>query len=315
MNISSEKHTHHELKPFVIWLFKDGHQRNENQAEGLVTALNKRAHNKVHTVKVKNSFFLALLKFKFFLFRSFREFSKPDLIIGAGPKTHLWMLLARLFYGGKVIVLMKPALPICLFDLACIPSYEKAANANKANIIITKGALNTSHYSQDSVLNRGLLFIGAPVKYYYWNHESILEQIKHLVITNPDILWELSTSRRTPQKMVDALSELRMENLQFTSYENRDKYWLSGRLKIASRLWITQGELSMIYEGLTAGSEVGLIRLKEKNETSLIVQNIQQLIQDSFVLTQSKLDVHHLKSTSHFNEAERCADVVFSRFS
>ena len=71
----------------------------------------------------------------------------------------------------------------------------------------------------------------------------------------------------------------------------------------------------MIYEGITAGSEVGVIRLKEKNQSSPIAQNIQQLIQDSLILTQFELDVNHLKSVPHFNEAEYCADEVFTRFS
>lgn len=313
MNKSSVKHKLHEQTPFVIWLFKDGKQEHENQTDGLVAALNKRAFNRVHTVSIEESFFLALLKFKLVLPWRVRGFSKPNLIIGTGRKTHLWMLLARLFYGGKVIVLMKPNLPTYLFDLVCVPTYEKLGN--KRNIIRTQGALNAGHFAQDSVLNRGLIFIGAPSKHYYWNHESVFKQIRHLVEVNPDILWEISTSSRTPRETVDALSELNLSNMQYTSFEDRDKYWLSGRLKIASRVWVTQDNLSMIYEGITAGSEVGVIRLKGKKQSSPIAQSIQQLIQDSLILTQSELDVNRLKSVPHFNEAEYCADEVFTRFS
>lgn len=244
---------------------------------------------------------------------SIKGFPKPDLIIGAGDKTHLWMLLARLFHGGKVIVLMKPTLPTSLFDLVCVPFHEKVSI--KANIVRTRGTLNASLFSQDSILNRGLIFVGAPSKHFYWDHESVLEQIKQLVEVNPDMLWEITTSSRTPKKTVDALSELNIANLQFTLFQDRDKYWLSGRLKIASRLWVTQDNVSMIYEGLTAGSEVGLIRLKEKSQTSLIAQSISQLIQDSLVLIESKLALNHLKSASGFNESEHCADEVFTRFS
>ena len=303
----------HEQNPFVIWLFKDGKQEHENQTDGLVAALNKRAFNRVHTVPIEESFFLGLLKFELVLPWRVRGFSKPNLIIGTGRKTHLWMLLARLFYGGKVIVLMKPNLPTYLFDLVCVPTYEKLAN--KRNIIRTQGALNAGHFSQDSVLNRGLIFIGAPSKHYYWNHEFVFEQIRHLVEVNPDILWEISTSSRTPRETVDALSDLNLSNMQYTSFEDRDKYWLSGRLKIASRVWVTQDNLSMIYEGITAGSEVGVIRLKGKKQSSPIAQSIQQLIQDSLILTQFELDVNRLKTVPHFNEAEYCADEVFTRFS
>ena len=51
----------HEQTPFVIWLFKDGKQEHENQTDGLVAALNKRAFNRVHTVSIEESFFLGLL--------------------------------------------------------------------------------------------------------------------------------------------------------------------------------------------------------------------------------------------------------------
>lgn len=47
MNKSSEKHMLYEQTPFVIWLFKDGKQEYENQTDGLVAALNKKAFNYV----------------------------------------------------------------------------------------------------------------------------------------------------------------------------------------------------------------------------------------------------------------------------
>ena len=111
-----------------------------------------------------------------------------------------------------------------------------------------------------------------------------------LAEVNTDILWEISTSSRTPRETVDALSELNLPNIQYTSFEDRSKDWLSGRLKIASRVWVTQDNLSTIYEGITAGSEVGVIRLKEKIKAVLIAQNIQQPIQDSLIVTQFELE-------------------------
>lgn len=313
VNLSTNKHARHEHMPFVIWVFKDGKRGHENQTDGLVNALNKRVQNKVYTVSIENSFLVALLKLKFALPWLDRGESKPDLIIGAGHKTHFWMLLARLFHGGKVIVLMKPSLPTCLFNLVCVPSHDRVAN--KANIIRTKGALNTCNFSEHSLLNRGLILLGGFSKHCDWSNQLVLEQIKALVNNNPDIRWELTTSRRTPPEMIDLLTQLTLENLQVTSLENTDKDWVPSRLKIASRVWVTEDSVSMIYEGMTAGAEVGLIRLKNKtNLTSRITESIHQLIKDSLVLTEPKLDIKHLKSTSHFNEAEFCADEIFERF-
>lgn len=310
MNLSTKKNTHREHMPFVIWIFKDGKRGHENQIDGLVNALNKRAKNQVSIVSIKNSFLIALLKLKFLLPWAKIEGPKPDLIIGAGHKTHVWMLIARLFYGGKIIVLMKPSLPTSLFNLVCIPSHDTFAN--KPNIIRTKGALNTSNFSEDSLLNRGLILLGGFSKHYHWTNESVLKQIKTLVENNPDIRWELTTSRRTPPEMVDLLFQFTPVNLHFTPFENTDKNWVPNRLKIASRVWVTEDSVSMIYEGMTAGAEVGLIRLKDKK--SRISKSIQQLIKDSLVLTEPKLDIKHLKPTSHFNEAEFCADEIFERF-
>lgn len=312
MNLNSDKKILHKHTPFTIWLFKDGKRGHENQTDGLVAALNRGTQNKVYTVSISDGFIISLLKFKWVLPWSFRQLPKSDLIIGTGHKTHLWMLLARLFNGGKVIVLMMPSLPTYLFDLICAPSHDKVAE--KANVIKTKGALNTCQFSQDSILNRGLILLGGLSKHYTWSNESVLEQIKQLLENNPDILWELTTSRRTPPEMLHMLSQFSSNNLKCTPFEDTDKNWLSDRLKIASRVWVTQDSVSMIYEGLTAGSEVGLIRLKETKKNNRIVESINQLIEDSIVLTQVKLDINHLKSTSQFNEAERCAEEIFERF-
>ena len=56
----------------------------------------------------------------------------------------------------------------------------------------------------------------------------------------------------------------------------------------------------MIYEATTAGSEVGLIRLKK--ETSVIANNIRQRIVDSVVLSECKTHMKQDKLISHFKE-------------
>ena len=58
----------------------------------------------------------------------------------------------------------------------------------------------------------------------------------------------------------------------------------------------------MIYEATTVGSEVGLIQLKEKNETSVITNNIRQRIVDSVVLSECKTHMNQDKLISHFKE-------------
>ncbi|MFL2847762.1 MAG: ELM1/GtrOC1 family putative glycosyltransferase [Coraliomargaritaceae bacterium] len=52
--------------------------------------------------------------------------------------------------------------------------------------------------------------------------------------------------------------------LQLTihAFENKDENWFKGCLKIASSVCATQDDVSMIYEGLTTGFEVGLSPMK-----------------------------------------------------
>ena len=67
----------------------------------------------------------------------------PDLLIGAGSKTHYQLLLAKkLFPNSKSIVLMKPSLkPTQLFDIAVIPHLDKFYLRTPENVITTKGII------------------------------------------------------------------------------------------------------------------------------------------------------------------------------
>ena len=111
-------------RPRVVWRFTDGKPGHENQTLGLLAALRERAPVDDHRIHVANcrAGLLSCLTGRV----AFGEgLPDPDLIIGAGHATHLPMLNARRVRGGKVVVLMKPTLPVAWFDLCIIPAHDR----------------------------------------------------------------------------------------------------------------------------------------------------------------------------------------------
>ena len=108
-----------------------GHER---QVSGLVGALERiQFRNKLELHKFNGGFVNALLEL--YAKKKYLK-KKPNLIVGAGHKTHLTIILLSKILGGKSICLMKPSIPTKLFDLCIIPKHD---NTNGANVFITQG--------------------------------------------------------------------------------------------------------------------------------------------------------------------------------
>ena len=315
MNSNSETARSGLQKSLTIWLFKDGKPGHESQIDGLVTALNKVQRHRVHSLRIDDGFCLFLLKLKCFSSKRWpwTNLPPPDLLIGAGHKTHLWLFLARALFGGKSILLMRPSLPSALFDLLLVPAHDCASSSGlstRSNVWVTMGVLNKIQYSNDSLLNRGLILVGGPSKHFHWDEVSVLKQISTLVEANPKIQWELSSSRRTTPTIEEALSSWTYPNFQFTAYADTDPSWVQTRMKIASRIWVTSDSVSMLYEAMTSGAEVGLITLNALRKKSRIFNCVQNLTERSSVLLDPNLDPNVLQSHQYLNEAERCASAI-----
>lgn len=299
-------------RPLTLWLFKDGKPGHESQIEGLVTALNKVHCLSVHSLSIDDGLCLFLLKLKCLSakFWPWKNMPPPDLLIGAGHKTHLWLLLARALFGGKTVVLMRPSLPSLLFDLLLIPSHDcedSSGLSTRSNVWVTRGVLNKVQYSNDSLLNRGLILVGGPSKHFHWDDESVFQQIVSLIEANPRIQWELSSSRRSTRTIVERLKALSYPNFQFTAFSDTDSSWVQTRMKIASRIWVTADSVSMLYEAMTSGGEVGLISLRAQRTNSRICKCVQALVDGASLQLDPSLDLEVLQSHPYLNEAERCA--------
>ena len=295
---------------WVIWVFKDGKPGHEAQIDGLVNALTKWVSLEVHTFSVEraltDNIINNLSRYKW------SEFPNPDLIIGAGHSTHLWMLFARFKVGSKIVVLMKPSLPLFLFDLALIPKHDEPHDSKR--VIATRGVLNKIQQSASSLSDRGLILIGGVSKHYYWDSKAVFEQVNQLVLNNPNIKWELTTSRRTPEDSLKIFNTITSDNLIVTPFEETDLNWVAQRLSIASRVWVTEDSISMVYEALSAGAEVGLISLEALNQSDRIVRGIQSLRDEGLTISNMQLSPTAQKLQEPFDEAKRCAQIIVNRF-
>ncbi|MEN8828960.1 MAG: ELM1/GtrOC1 family putative glycosyltransferase, partial [Lentimonas sp.] len=83
-----------QSKPIIVWCVLDGKAGHEAQTKGLVNALGRRCAVQVHDIPGLNRLHALYL----WMIRGFapgQNLPSPDLIIGAGHRTHFSLLAAR----------------------------------------------------------------------------------------------------------------------------------------------------------------------------------------------------------------------------
>jgi mitochondrial fission protein ELM1 len=247
-----------------ICIVSDGKPGHVNQSLGLVEAL-QRLHPDIHYKLCAPQSWRALSGLA--IRHLFNKSSLPpaNLIIAAGHRTHVTMLVYGWVLGAKKVLLMKPSLPSRYFDLCLIPEHDKPVESS--NIIETWGVLNRMVPAQKKA-RTGLLLIGGPSKHFNWDEQSVLDQLSSVVAKYPKLDWSLTTSRRTPRSFLTQL-ETRQLNIKLIPHEETELNWLPQTLAITEHCWVTQDSVSMVYEALTAGCDVGLIALRHNGEGRL----------------------------------------------
>ncbi len=302
-------------KPLVVWCFQDDKPGHINQTRGLLAALEREKN--LETYEISASEFGSPLSLLYnWLIRKLPSScpaAPPDLILGAGHLTHLPMLLARSITGGKTAVLMKPTLPVRLFDLVIAPEHDALQSAD--NVILTKGVLNSIEYSGEKSTQHGLILIGGESRHFTWNDEQVIEQILLQVNNDPYVQWLLTTSRRTPRSFLQKLTNQALSNqLEIVPCEQTESGWLNKKMAWAGQIWVTPDSVSMVYEALTSGSSVGLYNLDGRN--GRIKRQLDHLTERGYVTSfQEWMKNKALKTpTSGFNEANRVAELILERW-
>lgn len=286
----------------VVWVISDNKPGHVNQSLGLAEALTRATPTEIHVLP-------ALPAWRAWLGLLLKQAPKsnlprPDLILGAGHATHPTMLAMRRAHGGRTVVMMKPSVPRSQFDLCIIPQHDGIAE--DTHTLVTEGALNRIRPSLTLDPQQGLLLVGGTSPHFEWDSAAVQLQIKSLLARTPDIRWTLTSSRRTPE---DFLSHLPPHpNLTVVSHSATALDWLPAQLARSGTVWVTPDSVSMVYEALTAGADVGVFDLPV-NPESRVGKAIAHLADTQRVTRFARWCAHE---TLHNNmqplaEADRCA--------
>jgi mitochondrial fission protein ELM1 len=294
-------------KKTVIWRLLDGKTGHEKQTLSLVNALKNETAIKTIDIKNRNLLFLIL-----FSMNELKKIQKPDFIIAAGHKTHMSLLYLKYIFGGKTILIMKPSMPCNWFDLCVIPEHDKFKG--RGLIFWTKGVLVNTTNLINKEEQKGLILIGGISKHYIWDSEDVVNQIKKLLINNLSIYFILSPSRRTPKDFMMKINKLSFKNLKIHSTKQQNENWLKNQMNKKKYAWITEDSMSMIYESITAGQNVGLIGLKSQGK-SRITDEVNRLKKEKVLFSnENKSYKNNHKLHTVINEANRCAKFINKKF-
>ena len=304
--------TNHQA-PIHIWRLIDGKPGHEKQSLGLVRALSKLRKVTYDDIKVEHSILKQILQFLLGRFPLGKKLKNPNLIIGAGHRTHFSILGAKRAYGGKSIVLMKPSLPYSFFDLCLIPMHDNPPD--RANIIPTMGSLNSlgldgQHPKKPS---SHLFLIGGPSPHYLWDNNLIIDQVEEIVKKGQKSIqqWILTTSPRTPKEFIENLRERKLSNLKIYHYKDTKPGWVEEMLLASENAWVTPDSVSMTYEALSAGCRTGVIELSPNKSKTRITHSIQALIKNEYIRTHKDFTCEKQSINKTFlSQAHYCAKII-----
>ena len=249
----------------IIWRLIDGKLGHEKQSLALVNNIKSLTKCKVYDVHVhdlQNPIYSIIFK----IHHLPKGIDNPDIAIGAGHKTHLYLLAIKRCLNAKIIVIMKPSIPLMFFDLCIVSEHEDIKSG--VNIITTQSSLVNFNSNQNKKENKGLILIGGPSKHYFWDTKLVLGQISEISKKFKFRKLLLSTSRRTPFDFVDELSKLNINNIKVYKYSKKGD-WFEKHINKVKNIWVTNDSYSMIIEALASGANVDIIDLKVKQNSKL----------------------------------------------
>lgn len=283
-----------DLRFLVLTDGKTGHKR---QVDGFLNALTKIKSVDLVELDVMSFGYGEVLSGKGLVSLQDRQY-----IVGAGHSTHLKMLLLGWRLRAKTLVIMKPSIPRILFDFCFIPEHDNVGLAK--NTFITVGAMN--NLKPDAQKNdRVLLLLGGCSSEYFWDFETVTHQIQAIIASESHEVNILG-SRRTPKDFINYLrNEINnvKSQVNICSHDEVDSNWLSNNLPLAKRVWVTEDSVNMIYESLSVGAVVNIIKLPSRKKGRVHL-GVKKLIDAGSVGT---LDSMSSKITI-LQEADRAAD-------
>ncbi len=294
----------------TIYEIGDGKPGHENQIRGLSEALSRRID--VDRIKISPLSWRALIQCFFRIIPSkMVHLPFPDLMIGAGHSTHMSLWALRRLYSAPNLVLMKPSLPLSCFNLCFVPWHDGAAGSQ--TVELTQGVLNAVCSSTQKEPVSSLILIGGPSAHVDWSTADVMKQIESIMVAQPGRQWRIVASRRTPLDV--HYTNDAVENRTYYAADQLNSGKCQQLIEKAEQIWVTADSVSMVFEALSSGAQVGLIELPIRAK-SRIGRGVEQLIRNKQItcmsdwLAQGKF--HPVSEP--LQEATRCADAVLRRW-
>ncbi len=289
-----------DARALRILQLSDGKRGHEVQVEGLIAALAELRVVETQTLHTRDA--------PRWWSPRWKRDPAPDLILAAGHGTHKALLAAGWRNHCQTVVLMKPSLPARWFSACIVPRHDGCTESR--HIWLSEGSLNALRQRTRADAGKGLLLIGGPSKHVQWNSAAIAAQIADIVRRSPQVHWQLSTSRRTPEDFLAALTAA--DNLSAHDWRALGSDWLRQAFSEAAHAWISNDSVNMVYEALTAGLKVGLLRVPA-TARSRVQRGIDDLCARGWVAADSNTDLATLRAPAEFNEARRMAALLLAR--
>ena len=250
----------------TIWRLLDGKTGHEKQSLALVKNLKNQANCKIYNINIQDlqNPFIALILKKYNLNKGL---IRPDIAIGAGHKTHFHLLAIKRYFGAKIVVIMKPSLPLKLFDLCVIPKHDDIKSGS--NVFITNTSLVNFNLNMKKKENMALFLIGGPSRHFHWDSKIILEQIKNISKKFKFKKLLITTSRRTPLDFIDEFKRLKIKNIQLYEHTKITNNWLDNNIIKVKNIWVTNDSYSMLIEAIASGAYTDILELKIKKKSKL----------------------------------------------
>ena len=288
-------------EPLHIWMVTDGKAGHENQLLGLSSRVGARVDARAHRVEVGEAW---------------AALPGPDLILCAGRRTHRDAARAKRERGGRLVVCMRPSVSPAAFDLCLIPRHDRPRPA--ANVEETIGAMVAVRPGGAHEAARGLVMIGGPSKHYGFDGDAVVRMVRTIAEREGGVRWDVTTSRRTPEGVAEALVGLGLENLAVSPGEATPRGWVGEKLAASGSAWVTEDSVSMVCEAATAGCSVGVLpgprkgAVRKGGRVARCVDDLRSL--GHAVGYADWLGGRALEPGPGLDEADRCAGVIVERF-
>lgn len=308
---------------FRVIAFFDGRPGHEKQTQGILHALQESVELEINTFQVPHKTLWSSVLEHLNLFlplwgSALYTWPEADILIGSGSRTHPALLMAKRQTGFPAVTCMTPSgILQNKFDLIFAPKHDRITA--RKNVVFTVGPPNCARVSVKKSSNRGLILIGGTdSKSHFWDSGAIEEYVRQIVQREPEVIWTVSSSPRTPADTVQRLSVLESEfrNLHFFRFEDTASGWIEAQYDECEKVWVTADSVSMVYEALSAGCRVGLLPIRWRKNNNKFMRSVDYLIRESMVISYSRWfsGGETWQKAEPLIEAQHCAEEILKRW-